>query len=49
MSRGELRRYHDLGASTKIRGRGIGFAGVGIKLGLLAVFIAASPRLRAAY
>ncbi len=35
MSRGELRRYHDLGASTKIRGRGIGFAGVGIKLGLL--------------
>ena len=36
MSRGELRRYHDIGASTKIRGRGIGFAGVGIKLGLLA-------------
>ena len=36
MSRGELRRYHDLGASTKVRGRGIGFAGVGIKLGLLA-------------
>jgi hypothetical protein len=36
MSRQELRRYHDLGASTKIRGRGIGFAGVGIKLGLLA-------------
>ena len=35
MSRGELRRYHDLGASSKIRGRGIGFAGVGIKLGLL--------------
>src|SRR5438034_5274472 len=34
MSRGELRRYHDLGASTKVRGRGIGFAGVGIKLGL---------------
>jgi len=36
MSRGELRRYHDLGSSTKSRGRGIGFAGVGIKLGLLA-------------
>lgn len=36
MSREELRRYHDLGASTKTRGRGIGFAGVGIKLGLLA-------------
>jgi hypothetical protein len=36
MSRGELRRYHDLATSRKIRGRGIGFAGVGIKLGLLA-------------
>ena len=36
MSRAELRRYHDLGASTKTRGKGIGFAGVGIKLGLLA-------------
>jgi hypothetical protein len=28
-------RYHDLAASTKTRGHGIGFAGVGIKLGLL--------------
>ena len=36
MTRRELSRYHDLGASTKRRGRGIGFAGVGIKLGLLA-------------
>jgi hypothetical protein len=36
MTRRELTRYHDLGASTKRRGRGIGFAGVGIKLGLLA-------------
>jgi hypothetical protein len=36
MTRRELARYHDLGASTKKRGRGIGFAGVGIKLGLLA-------------
>jgi hypothetical protein len=36
MTRGELRRYHDLATSGKIRGRGIGFAGVGIKLGLLA-------------
>lgn len=36
MSRRELSRYHDLAASTKVRGRGIGFAGVGIKLGLLA-------------
>jgi hypothetical protein len=36
MTRAQLRRYHDLGASAKRRGQGIGFAGVGIKLGLLA-------------
>jgi hypothetical protein len=36
MTRRELRRYHDIAASTKTRGQGIGFAGVGIKLGLLA-------------
>lgn len=35
MPRRDLRRYHDLAASTKTRGRGIGFAGVGIKLALL--------------
>jgi hypothetical protein len=35
MQRGELARYHDIAASTKTRGEGIGFAGVGIKLGLL--------------
>jgi hypothetical protein len=35
MSRAVLRRYHDIAASTKTRGHGIGFAGVGIKLGLL--------------
>jgi hypothetical protein len=35
MQRRELRRYHDIAATTKTRGRGIGFAGVGIKLGLL--------------
>jgi hypothetical protein len=35
MTRRELARYHDLAASRKQRGRGIGFAGVGIKLGLL--------------
>jgi hypothetical protein len=35
MRRRELARYHDIAASTKIRGQGIGFAGVGIKLGLL--------------
>ena len=36
MRRAELRRYHDVAASAKARGDGIGFAGVGIKLGLLA-------------
>lgn len=35
MPRHELRRYHDLATSTKTRGQGIGFAGVGIKLALL--------------
>ncbi|HET7293400.1 MAG TPA: ATP-binding protein [Vicinamibacteria bacterium] len=36
MSRRELARYHDVASSSKTRGEGIGFAGVGIKLGLLA-------------
>ena len=36
MQRRDLVRYHDIAASTKTRGQGIGFAGVGIKLGLLA-------------
>jgi hypothetical protein len=35
MQRRELARYHDVAASGKTRGEGIGFAGVGIKLGLL--------------
>ena len=35
MQRRDLARYHDVAASTKSRGDGIGFAGVGIKLGLL--------------
>ena len=35
MLRRELARYHDVAASSKARGEGIGFAGVGIKLGLL--------------
>lgn len=35
MQRRELARFHDIAASSKVRGRGIGFAGVGIKLGLL--------------
>jgi hypothetical protein len=36
MQRRELAHFHDIAASTKVRGQGIGFAGVGIKLGLLA-------------
>ncbi|MGH7503817.1 MAG: ATP-binding protein [Longimicrobiales bacterium] len=36
MTRRELSRFHDLAATNKRRGRGIGFAGVGIKLALLA-------------
>jgi hypothetical protein len=36
MPRRDLRRYHDLAATSKTRGQGIGFAGVGIKLALLA-------------
>ncbi len=35
MHRRALSRYHDIASSTKVRGQGIGFAGVGIKLGLL--------------
>jgi hypothetical protein len=35
MLRRELARYHDIATSSKTRGDGIGFAGVGIKLGLL--------------
>jgi len=35
MQRRALSRYHDIAASSKVRGQGIGFAGVGIKLGLL--------------
>jgi hypothetical protein len=35
MRRADLRRFHDIAATSKTRGEGIGFAGVGIKLGLL--------------
>ena len=35
MRRSDLRRFHDIASTTKTRGEGIGFAGVGIKLGLL--------------
>ena len=35
MQRRELARFHNIASSTKSRGEGIGFAGVGIKLGLL--------------
>src|SRR3990170_3376461 len=36
MQRRDLARYHDIASTGKTRGQGIGFAGVGIKLGLLA-------------
>ena len=35
MRRRELVRYHDIASSAKVRGAGIGFAGVGIKVALL--------------
>lgn len=35
MQRRDLARYHNIASSAKTRGEGIGFAGVGIKLGLL--------------
>ncbi|MDP2593428.1 MAG: ATP-binding protein [bacterium] len=35
MKRPKLREYHNIAASTKTRGQGIGFAGVGAKLSLL--------------
>lgn len=35
MSRKELHEYHDIASTTKTRGMGIGFAGVGAKLSLL--------------
>ena len=35
MSRDQLKSYHDIAASTKERGHGIGFAGIGAKLSLL--------------
>ena len=35
MRRVELKDYHNIAATAKIRGRGIGFAGVGAKLSLL--------------
>ena len=31
----EFEEYHDIAATTKTRGKGIGFAGVGVKLSLL--------------
>ncbi|MBU2495062.1 MAG: ATP-binding protein [Candidatus Omnitrophica bacterium] len=35
MRRRDLKEYHDIAATTKVRGKGIGFAGVGVKLALL--------------
>ncbi len=35
MAAKEFEEYHDIAATTKVRGKGIGFAGVGVKLSLL--------------
>src|SRR3989338_7449538 len=35
MKRQQLKEYHNIAASAKVRGAGIGFAGVGAKLALL--------------
>ncbi len=35
MNASQLNRYHDIAATTKERGKGIGFAGIGAKLALL--------------
>lgn len=35
MAEKDFEEYHDIAATTKIRGKGIGFAGVGVKLSLL--------------
>ncbi len=35
MEREELVEFHDIAATTKVKGKGIGFAGVGVKLALL--------------
>jgi len=35
MTRGNLKEYHDIAATTKMKGKGIGFAGIGVKLSLL--------------
>lgn len=46
MQRRDLARYHDIASSTKTRGEGIGFAGVGIKLGLLVCLEVLTETLR---
>ncbi|MBI4669660.1 MAG: ATP-binding protein [Elusimicrobia bacterium] len=35
MKKKELKTYHDIASTTKKRGKGIGFAGIGVKLALL--------------
>lgn len=35
MKRNQIKDYHDIATSTKVRGKGIGFAGIGAKLSLL--------------
>ena len=49
MSRRELERYHDIAATSKQRGQGIGFAGVGAKLSLLITREVVTETRRAAF
>jgi hypothetical protein len=49
MSRRELMRYHDIAATSKQRGQGIGFAGVGAKLSLLLTREVLTETRRAAF
>jgi hypothetical protein len=48
MQRRDLARYHDVAAGTRARGDGTGFAGVGIKLGLLVASEVVTETQRAA-
>ncbi len=46
MNQGQLENYHDIAATTKVRGKGIGFAGVGAKLSLLIAAVTTETKYR---
>lgn len=46
MNQSELERYHDIAATTKLRGKGIGFAGIGAKLSLLLATVTTETKTR---